>query len=522
MAGSRKPGPLDFTDGSAVIDQGTLCRQLSSLPSPTDASQAFGHLTSRASSIHSERPKYVHKGGAPKTIVIPVIQIGSRGPDVQKLQHLLNSRLSDGTQLKADGWCGPLTHAVVLQFQKVAGLRADGIVGRKTWFKLVATPVPKTPTVVASTRFSTRAAAQPAPARAPAEITVLDWPLTKRFEYVVPEAGRRLPAETREQFSAMIHGSGLAFIAGTLVVWAGGHFFGVSEITDAFLLGFGLPFLGWAAVDAARDLKNSLELTVTASTEAELNQAASDFAQFLTIVGVVAFFALLAKVGKGLGKAEPEEDAAPAAADQVETGSPRRAMREKPHADIRLPKDIVLKTVPSADIDLARSSGSSAAQFAARKAVAEAFYREHFIWPKERTPQQIEDGIQQHIKGIDFKKPVIARLSPPPYSTDSLVQWRVPGEKQGPYYGRDGATPSQLGVGNWGVTSSFQVERKVPVNYSGNEVAPTGTRILESTARGITDDFSIRVGEMGTLQGAVTQSTKGGGTQYLIPSAALP
>lgn len=58
---------------------------------------------------------------------------GSRGPSVESLQRQLNSR---GAKLKVDGIFGPKTEAAVKHFQKTHNLKADGVVGDKTWGSL--------------------------------------------------------------------------------------------------------------------------------------------------------------------------------------------------------------------------------------------------------------------------------------------------------------------------------------------------------------------------------------------------
>ncbi|MFF0428367.1 peptidoglycan-binding protein [Streptomyces sp. NPDC004520] len=70
--------------------------------------------------------------------VWPVLKTGSRGTDVQTVQHLLAAR---GHAVKADGVFGKKTAAAVRSFQSRAGLRADGAVGPKTWAKLTALTV---------------------------------------------------------------------------------------------------------------------------------------------------------------------------------------------------------------------------------------------------------------------------------------------------------------------------------------------------------------------------------------------
>lgn len=65
----------------------------------------------------------------------PMLKLGAKGPDVAKLQTLLNAH---GAKLIVDAGFGKLTLAAVLQFQKAKGLLADGKVGAKTWAALEA------------------------------------------------------------------------------------------------------------------------------------------------------------------------------------------------------------------------------------------------------------------------------------------------------------------------------------------------------------------------------------------------
>jgi peptidoglycan hydrolase-like protein with peptidoglycan-binding domain len=78
-----------------------------------------------------------------------MLSIGSTGPDVTRLQGLLNSRPPSALpRLNVDGIFGPKTLARVKEFQRNHGLQADGIVGPKTWGKLEESP--PTPTVIKS------------------------------------------------------------------------------------------------------------------------------------------------------------------------------------------------------------------------------------------------------------------------------------------------------------------------------------------------------------------------------------
>lgn len=61
---------------------------------------------------------------------------GNRGSNVKTIQRLL--------KIYSDGIFGPLTEEAVKTFQKEQGLTADGIVGVKTWSKLLTKAMPQT------------------------------------------------------------------------------------------------------------------------------------------------------------------------------------------------------------------------------------------------------------------------------------------------------------------------------------------------------------------------------------------
>ena len=64
-------------------------------------------------------------------IIKPTIRRGSRGPEVVELQEILSMCGYDcGT---VDGIFGQKTQAALVDFQREAGLEADGICGPKTW-----------------------------------------------------------------------------------------------------------------------------------------------------------------------------------------------------------------------------------------------------------------------------------------------------------------------------------------------------------------------------------------------------
>lgn len=70
------------------------------------------------------------------------IKRGSKNSDVKTLQSLLNAdaALNLSKKLKVDGIFGKATEAAVITYQKLNGLKPDGIVGNATWSKLLGIP----------------------------------------------------------------------------------------------------------------------------------------------------------------------------------------------------------------------------------------------------------------------------------------------------------------------------------------------------------------------------------------------
>lgn len=68
-----------------------------------------------------------------------LLRQGDRGPEVERLQRLLNA---DGAGLSVDGIFGAGTESALRGYQNAHGLVADGICGVKTWAALTGAPMP--------------------------------------------------------------------------------------------------------------------------------------------------------------------------------------------------------------------------------------------------------------------------------------------------------------------------------------------------------------------------------------------
>lgn len=118
-------------------------------------------------------------------------------------------------------------------------------------------------------------------------------PLEDRFVELLRRTLPHLPSEMREEFALVLSPTNLAIVAGTLAVWAGSHYFGVGFVVDAILVVSGVILLGVQVWQAASDLVAAIRLTASAQTTSELDLAANHLANFIAIVGVTAFLALV-------------------------------------------------------------------------------------------------------------------------------------------------------------------------------------------------------------------------------------
>jgi|GEM_PF-2546163 len=318
MAGSRIPGPIGTSGLRQDLDDGTMIRALSPLPGPIGMSPPLAAASSHFGSPALIPPKPVRRTEIP---TIQLLRQGSRGSEVEKLQRLLNLRSQPSPNLKLDGVFGPVTFQALQQYQRGLSIPADGVAGKQTWYHLLkgdkaTVPQPPIRPPQPSTTGLGAAAKGAVPTLAPtlkasiAQVAgIWEWTLEDKFTEALRRTAPRLPGSMRHEFEALLSPTSLGIMAGSLVVWAGSHAFGVGEVVDIVLLAGGAAFLGMAVFDVSQELGHFLVVTSTTAVEKDLDEAASHLARAIAIMGVAAFIALLAKFarGRGGGKATAEE-----------------------------------------------------------------------------------------------------------------------------------------------------------------------------------------------------------------------
>jgi hypothetical protein len=235
---ARTPGPLGHNDAASPDSPNWL---RGDTPGPlgmndhSDPDALLRKLVRAHSTIAIASTKAAPAAQAPV-----ILRQGDRGGEVQKLQRQLNLRLQPSPRLSIDGAFGPVTHNVVLQYQKGVLLPQDGIVGKQTWYhllkgsnaisRLAATPVPPLSISSHGVAFATNAAPQAhsigGPPPSPKVTDIWEWPLQEKFAEVLRRTAPKLPASMMREFQALLSPSGMAIITGSLVVWAGAHAFG--------------------------------------------------------------------------------------------------------------------------------------------------------------------------------------------------------------------------------------------------------------------------------------------------------
>ncbi|MBO9353019.1 hypothetical protein GG851_03365 [Bordetella petrii] len=167
--------------------------------------------------------------------------------------------------------------------------------------------------------------------------SVAQWSMADRFHYVLQRSPHYMPDALGTELRKAFNERTLALVVGTLVVWAGSHAIGVGLVADAALLAIGFSLAGWAIFDGIKFLAKFFNLTMGASSAAELEEAARQFAAGVMAIGVGALIALLTRgasrlarrpVGRSTPRPAAETRQTPKQAAASATNTATRAQNE--------------------------------------------------------------------------------------------------------------------------------------------------------------------------------------------------
>jgi RHS repeat-associated protein len=175
------------------------------------------------------------------------------------------------------------------------------------------------------------------------------------------------------------------------------------------------------------------------------------------------------------------------------------------------------------------SNTAAADQIAARKKVADAFYKKngqeyalvdelgnrYGTDPKTGRAikvfrKQTDDEREKQLGAIDYNGPIV--VGPPPPCKTEMKQYQADGGDRGSYFADDGVPPAQLGIGDdgraWNIDGQPD-KAKVKNSHTINSETP----FMESTAGPADDIWSVP---------GRSQYAPGGGRQTYIPEGCNP
>jgi hypothetical protein len=114
-----------------------------------------------------------------------------------------------------------------------------------------------------------------------------------RLKRVIEKTIDKLPSGVGEQLRTLLDVRALAVATGIVIVWAGLHFVGIGEVADVILLVTAFATLGAVAWQAGKELVAFAVDVKTATTDADLDDAAAHLAKAVSMIGVQAVLMLL-------------------------------------------------------------------------------------------------------------------------------------------------------------------------------------------------------------------------------------
>ena len=124
-------------------------------------------------------------------------------------------------------------------------------------------------------------------------LAISRWSNEDKLKSVITRAAKLLPGEVGNALLALATPAAIATMVGVLVVWAGSHFLGAGFVADIVLLTVGAIALGGVAIEAGYELFQFGKITLDATSDADLDQAAQHLASAISLIGVQAVLAIL-------------------------------------------------------------------------------------------------------------------------------------------------------------------------------------------------------------------------------------
>ncbi|WP_186457141.1 polymorphic toxin type 46 domain-containing protein [Nitrospirillum amazonense] len=326
------------------------------------------------------------------------------------------------------------------------------------------------------------------------------WSVTDRVVATLRRCVPLLPRDMQQAAKSVFTRETLYWLAGFLVVWAGGHLAGYGEAIDLILLGVGYAMVGWSVFQGLNDLGHGIALATTAKTQHDLDEAARRTAAGLTILTINAIIALIAKVKPASGgrksmvaeepqptvssfdslSAQPKSAAPePKPPPEPEVGPPPKAPIPDPGRRAYLNEKFGRTGDLNQDINIR-----------GRQETATNFFK------AQGVPEQ---NISSYMTGIDFTKPVdVQTLN----SGKTLYQYQTPGAPQGNWYSPNPSVqPTELGISPLGFNRATQtIEPKVLNTYTTTQPVS----VLRSTSAAVDDFWSVK-GQSFPTEGGATQ-----------------
>jgi hypothetical protein len=116
----------------------------------------------------------------------------------------------------------------------------------------------------------------------------------EKLKRAVERALPKLPSELREKIQAMLTPEALATLVAIAALWGASHWFGVGEVVDVILIGWGVWTLGAEALDVGKDLYQFVTIATHAQSNKDIDRAADYFARAIAVIGIDGLAVILA------------------------------------------------------------------------------------------------------------------------------------------------------------------------------------------------------------------------------------